>query len=164
MNESTLRSSTGLQASLPSGAQYKGVRGWLLMLCLMFTVVGPILSVCLMAYVYANATPLAAKPFGVQVSVLASLLLSACAVAFGVYAGIRLWLVRPNAVDTAKHALLFGLAVDVVTTAIEVATAPVPGERLLLQVEISLIPSLVFFTLCFAYLNRSRRVDATYGS
>jgi hypothetical protein len=165
MNESVTphRSSLRLQPGSPSGAALVGVRGWLLVLCLMFTVVGPALSVWLMAHEYASAAPLGAKPVAVQAAVLVSLLLSACAVAFGAYAGGRLWLIRPNALGTARQALLFGLAVDVVTTAIQVATAQVPGDRLLFQVEVNLVPSLVFFTLCFTYLDRSRRVHATYG-
>jgi len=166
MNESVTphRSSLSLQPGPPSSAALVGVRGWLLVLCLMLTVVGPALSVWLMAHEYASAAPLGAQPEGVQAAVLASLLLSAAAVAFGAYAGGRLWLIRPNALTTAKQALLFGLAVDVVTTTIEAATAQVPGDRLLFQVEVSLVPSLVFFTLCFAYLNRSQRVHATYGA
>lgn len=165
MNESitTRRSPASWQTSSQPGAECKGVRGWLLALCLMLIVIGPAISAWLMANDYANAAPLVSKPLGVQASVLASLLLSACAVVFGAYAGIRLWLIRPNAVDTAKHALLFGLIADVITTAIEAATASAPGDRLLFQVEVSLVPSLIFFTLCFAYLNRSRRVCATYG-
>jgi hypothetical protein len=164
MNESTAggHSAANVKTSLEAGAELNGVRGWLLALCLMLTVLGPIISVWLMAYAYIEAAPLASKSFGVQVSVLASLLLSACAVAFGAHAGLQLWLIRPNAVNTAKHALLFGLAIDVFTTAIEAVTASVPGVRLLFLIEVSLIPSAIFFTLCFAYLNRSRRVFATY--
>lgn len=165
MNESVTphRSSLSLQRGPLPGAALAGVRGWLLVLCLMLTVVGPALSVWLMAHEYANAAPLGARPMAVQAALLASLLLTAGAVAFGAYAGGRLWLVRPNAPATAKQALLLGLAVDVVTTAMQVATAQVPGERLLFEVEVSLVPSLVFFTLCFAYLQRSQRVHATYG-
>ena len=158
MNESVT-----LQPSSQPGAEPKAVRGWLLVLCVMLTVVGPIIAVWLMVHEYSNAAPLATKPFAIQVSVLASLLLSACAVAFGAYAGMRLWLIRPDAVTTAKRALLFGLAVDVVTTTIQATTALDPSDRFLFQVEVSLVPSLIFFTLCFAYLNRSKRVYATYG-
>lgn len=164
MNESTApRNSTAdLRATSQASVELKGVRGWLLALCLMLTVVGPAISAWLMVNVYTDAAPLVSKTLGMQASVLASLLLSACAVAFGAYAGIQLWLVRPNAVSTAKQALLFGLVVDIITTAFEAVTAPVPSDRLLFQIEVSLIPSLIVFTLCFAYLNRSRRVSNTY--
>ena len=150
----------------PSGPQLdakcQGVRGWLLVLCLMLTVVGPAISVWLMAHEHADAAQSFAGSLGLQAAVVCSLLLTACAVAFGAYAGLRLWLIRPGAVNTAKLALLVGLAVDIVTTAIEAAVAQEPSGQLLFQVEVSVIPSLVFFTLCFAYLNRSKRVHATY--
>jgi hypothetical protein len=164
MNESItpVQSGVSLRARSQPSVELKGVRGWLLALCLMLTVVGPVISAWLMVNEYNSATPLAASSTAVQASVLASLFLSACAVAFGAYAGMRLWLIRRNAPTTAKSALLFGLAVDVVTTTIQVATAQDPSDRLLFQVEVSLVPSLIFFTLCFAYLNRSKRVYATY--
>lgn len=164
MNESTNPShSHAFHPGLQPSAQYKGVRGWLLVLCLMLTVVGPAISTWLMANEYTNAAPLFSESLSVHVLVVGSLVFMACSVAFGAYAGLRLWLIRPNAVNTAKHALLFGLAADVITTTIEAATALVPSDRLLFQVEVSLVPSLIFFTLCFAYLNKSKRVYATYG-
>jgi Protein of unknown function (DUF2569) len=165
MNQST--NPSRLQAlshpdSRPS-PKHKGVRGWLLVLCLMLTIVGPAISVWLMADEYTSAAPFLSASLSTRVLMFGSLVLMACSVAFGAYAGLRLWLIRPNAVNTAKHALLFGLATDVVTTTIEAATALVPNDSLLFQVQVGVIPSLVFFTLCFAYLNRSKRVYATYG-
>lgn len=165
-----MQASTALRrppAAVPGpqpGAPCQGVRGWLLVLCLMLTVIGPALSVWLMAQAYGHAAPLAAQSLAVQLSVLASLLLQACAVAFGMVAGLRLWRVRPGAVGMAKHALLFGLAVDVITTALEAVAATVPVDRLLFHVEVGVVPGVLFFTLCLAYLNRSRRVAATYGA
>ena len=166
-----LTSSSSQSAPLPQPSprpdeRYKGVRGWLLVLCLMLTVGGPVISAWLMANGYARFAPFFTESGGLQAVIFISLLMTACSVAFGIYAGLRLWLIRPQAVSTAKHALLFGLAADIVTTAIEVAAGQVPnaGDRLLYQVEVNLIPSLIFFTLCFAYLNRSKRVYATYES
>ena len=157
MNESSL-----LPSSQPR-ADAEGVRGWLLALCVMLTVIGPMISVWLIANDYANASPLASKSVAVQALLIASFLLSASAAAFGAYAGVRLWLVLPNAVITAKYALLLGLGVDIVTTMIQTSTAQEPGDRLLFQVEVNLLPSLIFFTLCYAYLNHSKRVHAIYG-
>ena len=146
-----------------SDFEFRGVRGWLLALCLMLTVIGPAIAVWLMVIEYTSAEPLFRESPGRQAAALGSLLLSGCSVVFGAYAGLRLWLVLPNAVRTAKYALLFGLAVDIVTTAFEAAAAQVPSDRLLFQVEISLLPTLIFFTVCFTYLNQSKRVYATYG-
>ena len=132
----------------------------------MLTVIGPVVSAWLMADQYARFAPFFAGSPGLQAAILISVLIAACSVAFGIYAGLRLWRVRPNAVGTAKRALLFGLAADIITTAVDVVAgqAPTASDRLLYQIEANLIPSLIFFTLCFAYLNKSRRVQATYES
>ena len=154
-------------AHLPSGPQpdveFRGVRGWLLALCLMLTVIGPAIAVWLMVIEYTGAEPLFSESPSRQAAAIGSLVLSGCSVLFGAYAGLRLWLVLPNAVRTAKYALLFGLAVDIVTTAFEAAAAQVPGHQILFHVELGLIPTLIFFTVCFTYLNQSKRVSATYG-
>lgn len=169
MTDRTISTSPSMASARPgpgSDAEHHGVRGWLLVLCLMLTVIGPVVSAWLMADQYARFAPFFAGSFGVRAAVLVSLLIAACSVAFGIYAGLRLWRVRPNAVGTAKRALLFGLAADIVTTAVDVVVgqAPTASDRLLHQVEVNLIPSLIFFTLCFAYLNKSKRVQATYES
>jgi hypothetical protein len=46
-----------------------------------------------------------------------------------------------------------------------VASAPTSpfGSQLLDHSLLHLLPDLVFFTLCFAYLNKSVRVQRTYG-
>jgi hypothetical protein len=142
----------------------KGVRGWLLALCLMLTVVGPIISLGLMVNVYTEFAPYLAGSPGLLVAICASLLIAACSIVFGVYAGLGLWLIRPKAVNTAKNALLFGFAADIITATIEIASAQGASQSgsLLRQIEVSLVPSLIFFVLCYAYLNRSERVHATY--
>jgi hypothetical protein len=129
----------------------------------MLTVIGPAIAAWLMVVEYTNAEPLFRESVSLHAAVLGTLLLSGSSVVFGAYAGIRLWLVLPNAVSTAKYALLFGLAVDIVTTALEAAAARVPSGQLLFHVEIGLIPTLIFFTVCYTYLNQSKRVYATYG-
>lgn len=169
MTDRTTLTSQSIADPQPSpwpDAKYKGVRGWLFILCLMFVVIGPVISAWLMTYQYARFSPLFAGSRGLQGAILICVLVTACSVAYGVYAGLRLWLVRPKAVGTAKSALLFGLAADVVATTIELAVGQVStaNDRLLYRVEVSLVPSLIFFTLCFAYLNRSKRVHATYES
>jgi len=144
---------------------HAGVRGWLLVLCLMLTIVGPLISVWLMTHTYQAFAPYLVGSIGLRVAVFVSLTLSACSVAFGVYAGLRLWLIKPDAVATARYALLAGLAADIVTAVIAVAAAPMHADgSLLRQVEIELVPGLLFFTLCLAYLNKSSRVQATYLS
>ncbi|QPF75024.1 DUF2569 family protein [Roseateles sp. DAIF2] len=143
----------------------RGVRGWLLLLCLMFVLIGPLLSLGLMWHSYQELAPIAASAAsaGSRIALWLALALMAGAIAYGIHAGLALWRLRPGAVRTAKRALLLGLAADIVLTLLEVlAAGPVAG-RLLPRLEIALLPSLLFFTLAYAYLNRSRRVQATYA-
>ena len=132
----------------------------------MLTVGGPVISAWLMVKGHTGFKPFFTENGGLQAAMLISLLITACSVAVGIYAGLCLWLIRPKAVSTAKQALLFGLAADIISTALDAAVrqAPIGIDRLLYQVEFNLIPSLIFFTLCFAYLNRSKRVNATYAT
>ena len=144
----------------------EGVHGWLLLLCLMLTVVGPLISTWLVASEYRQLAPHFADSRSLQVATFFSIAITACSVAFGVYAGLRLWSIKPRAVNIAKASLLFGLAVEILTTSIQTAIAPAsPAEgQLFYEVMMSLVPSLIFFTACFAYLNKSTRVEATYQS
>lgn len=143
-----------------------GVRGWLLLLCVMFTIVGPIIAIGLMLRDYAMFAPIFAEHGGLEAADLFTIAIRAFSVAYGIYAGVRLWAVRPGAVETAKLALLIGLAADVVTSLLLVIAGPTPiAEAGLAHPSFTrVLPDLVFFTLCFGYLNKSRRVEATYGS
>lgn len=158
------RSGRDINGSPPGTKTYSGVRGWLLVLCLMLTIIGPLISAWLMTYHYRMFAPHFGNSVALQAAIFASLAITACSVAFGVYAGFRLWLIRPNAVATARYALLLGLAADIVTASIQLAAGPnsVADDGFVWPLTISLIPGLIFFTVCLGYLNKSRRVCATY--
>ena len=141
------------------------VRGWLLVLCVMLTVVGPVISVWVVGREFDALAAQFVTSRGAQWATIVAIALTTCSVLFGIYAGLRLWAVAPGAVSAARAALVFGLAVDVCTTTIStvLGTAwPADGE-LFYEVLLDLAPSLAFFTVCLAYLNKSRRVEATYG-
>lgn len=142
----------------------RGVRGWLLALCVVMTVVGPVISGWLMVCEYAAVAPYFDGSRWVLALFVATLVLTAAACAYGIHAGLRLWRVQPGAVATAKAALLFGLGVDVLSAAAHTAMGPVAESGWALRGDLTstLLPGLVFFTVCFAYLNRSARVEATY--
>ena len=144
----------------------EGVHGWLLLLCLMLTVVGPLISIWLMASEYTQLAPHFADSRSLQVATFFLIATTGCSVAFGIYAGLRLWSVKPRAVNVAKASLLVGLAVEILTTTIQTAIAPtsLAEGRLFYEVMMSLGPSIIFFTASFAYLNKSTRVEATYHS
>lgn len=142
----------------------RGVRGWLLLLCWMLTVVGPLACLALVVTEYRHIAARAAESPGVLAATVVWIAITASSVAFGMHAGLRLWRIRPRAVEVAKASLLFGLAAEWVATAIESAIAPgASGAGMLSYGAVAgLVPGLVFFTVCFGYLNKSARVAATY--
>ena len=145
-------------------ARLEGVDGWLLALCLMFVVFGPLITARLAADEYARLAPHFAESGGILAAVLASLALQLLSVGYGIHAGLRLWRIRPHAVATAKRALLLALAVEIVVAVLSQVADPsrTTSHHPLEQIMLHVAPGLVFFTVCFAYLNRSRRVAATY--
>lgn len=153
----------GKTAGAPHGER---VHGWLLLLCLVLTVIGPLISAGLAVGEYRQLAPHFSNSRGLQVATLFSIAITACSVAFGIYAGLRLWSVKPRAVGVAKAALLVGLVAEILATTVQTAFGPAsPAEgRLFYEVMARLVPGLIFFTACFGYLNKSARVEATYPS
>ncbi len=142
-----------------------GVRGWLLVLCLMLTVVGPLISAGLWVHQVDLAMAHIQKPHGLPAALLISTLIELGSVVFGMYAGYQLWRIQPGALSTGKKALLLGLAADVIAGVLQAAAGPAVwlDSALLNGVTASLMPSLIFFTLGFGYLNKSARVQAIYS-
>lgn len=140
------------------------IRGWLLLLCLMFTVVGPLISAGLMVDRYQSLAPYFAGWRYLQLALVLCTVIEISSVVFGIYAGHRLWAVRPGAVNTAKRALLWGLAANALSAALQLITGPPSATDgpLLDALLWQLVPDLIFFTACFAYLNKSARVQAIY--
>ncbi len=152
--------------SPPDKPSTTGVHGWLLVLCLMLTVVGPVISVWIVGREFDALAARFVTSRGAQWAMIVAIASTTCSTLLGIYAGLRLWAIKPQAVRVARAALAVGLAVDVCTTAIStiLATAAPADGALFYDILRNLAPSLVFFTGCLAYLNRSRRVEATYGS
>lgn len=165
MTETHSPGSTGpAQVQMQVQPGHPPVGGWLLALCLLLTVVGPVVTVGLLAHGdWPFALHLAAAP-GRQLALGLAGLVDAAGAALGAYAGWRLWAVRPGAVATAKTALLWGLAANAVAAALLLVAGPTSAADgpLLHQFTLRLIPDITCFTACFAYLNKSRRVHNTY--
>lgn len=160
--------SNPLSTPTSGGPVPQGVGGWLLLLCLMLTVLGPLISAVLLVQHHLGLPPslvgVRSLPVAAQVLALVSVPLEAGSIAYGLYAGLRLWRVQPGAVNTAKLALLWGLAASVLTLTLQWVAGPSSGaaDGLLHTLNLGLLPDLVFFTASFAYLNKSARVRATY--
>ena len=138
------------------------VVGWLLVLCLILTVILPATT---FYHVYSSTISLflsAHTPRG-QISIGLYLLLFPGIALFSIAAGIRLWTVRPGAVGFTRvflwtfllaHVGYFGICL--------LLFHPVSRLALAKMVEGHLAGIIPFFYLWTVYLDHSKRVRETY--
>jgi len=125
----------------PAEPRYKGVGGWLLLFCLLLTVIGPLVLLVSLAAGYSESS----KNFEQFIFTLLTLGL----MGFGVYAGTGLWSIRAGAVGMAKLYLLCYLG--------SIAVASILNAKVEVQGVLS-------FVVWYSYLKKSKRVRATYES
>ena len=128
------------------------VRGWLLLLCVVLTVVNPATLAVVAAARVGSAVPpstLALTLLGIRLVVTS----------VGVAGGMALWHKRAGAVQLAKASLVLSAieATGRLSTRVGLSEAP-PGTRLPLAIAVILFNAAWYF-----YLEKSRRVRATYG-
>jgi hypothetical protein len=146
----------------------RGVGGWLLLFCVLVTIIGPALSVFFLsadlARILANWDGFELVPTFRLVKDVGGFGLTA----FSLYVGITLWSAKPNAVRTAKALLIAALAYNVVTdfACLSLGTSVLfwtPTPTVGTTVE-DLAANAISFAIWFTYLRESKRVKATYGS
>jgi hypothetical protein len=128
------------------------VRGWLLLLCLLLAIWNP----ATLAVTAAGRVGAAVPPSTLTLGLLAIRL---AVTGIGVAAGMALWHKRVGAVRLAKASLVLS-AVEVVgrlSTRDGLSETP-PGTRLALAIAL-----IAFNAAWYMYLEKSRRVRATYG-
>jgi hypothetical protein len=128
------------------------VRGWLLLFCVVLTFLNPA------SIVYEIVVALRS---GLDVGTVYVLGYSVIAL-FSITAGLFLWQVRPNAVMTAKIFLLTQAAFAVALwIKVLLGTANIPSSIAASALGV-LIRPLLFAIIWYAYLTKSKRVEATY--
>jgi hypothetical protein len=129
----------------------EGVGGWLLLLCILLSVWGPIQ----VALVAANA--LAALPVrGTALGLL--ILVRVFVAAFGLTAGLALWTRGGRAVLMARIALVLSAATD----AFVYLTPYFPSNRMPGDTVFFVAATIGYSGIWLAYLSWSRRVRRTY--
>jgi len=137
---------------------YKGVRGWLLWLCIVLTFLGPasLLNDALTAF------RLTSEPsFGHFATILqAEAVIEIALAAMSVYAGICLWMVLPGATAKAK----IYLWTRIVYTPLSMLGLRVLGLRIpLVHLIGTSLAALIAGMIWLWYLESSKRVKATYN-
>lgn len=144
---------------------YKGVKGWLLLLCVSMTILTPMTG-----FISLIAVSDTLKPYFDQDPALFKLVLiegicNICLLVYSMYAGLSLWRVSPNAVPSAKKYLLvlfhysfFSIFLPQLVGLSEKTLTEIYKTSPLLN----LIVMLEAF-MWYLYLRKSKRVKATYG-
>ena len=128
----------------------RGVGGWLLLFCIWVTIFSPLMELRLLPYLRY----LTLNPF---------LLVSFAVTAYGVFTGIQLWTVRPQALTHLR--IYFGIVL--VATLVSVATffRMVRGETMGgIWVFAGWLRAFLFLAVWVAYFRISQRVRNTYGA
>jgi hypothetical protein len=163
MNEKPIPT-TAIHSTQTAEPKYKGVGGWLLFFCLSLTVFSPLITIVAIIASYSEASQLLDLFPGVMVITVIDTFLSLGVMAFSVYAGVGLWRVKPGAAQTAKRYLLCLLAYAAVETILPfMAGLPTDVDGTLTAEVIKDASRKVFYVaIWYAYLNKSKRVMATF--
>ncbi len=95
-------------------SKYQGVKGWLFLFCFSLAVLGPLLTIALLITGFGMSLKYFTEYPGLLVMMIIDTVLSLGIAGFGLYAGIKLWRIRPGAVLAAKQYLYCTLAYHVI--------------------------------------------------
>jgi hypothetical protein len=144
---------------------YKGVKGWLLFLCVNMAILSPMTGLLSLTAVTDELKPYFDQDPALFKLVLIEGICNICLLIYGMYAGVSLWKVTSNAVMSTKRYLivlfhysffsiflpqLVGLSEKTQTEIYKVN----PIYNLLVMLEAF---------IWYLYVRRSKRVKATYG-
>jgi hypothetical protein len=148
----------------PAEPRYKGVGGWLLLLCLGLTVFTPLLTIRLLAMGFSESSKYFNQFPGLLVITVTDTVLSLGLMAFSIYAGTGLWSIRPGAVQMAKQYLLCFLGYQAIAAILPfMAWLPSAATKAMIgTIAMNTLRGVIYFAVWYSYLNMSKRVTATY--
>ena len=160
---------TAMTAMLPAQIgdnDFKGVKGWLLLLCVSLTLVAPASVMKALVRTHEVLEPYFTRFPALREYVLQHSLVSMGLLSLGVVAGIMLWTVKPGAVKLAQSfliaTLVYGAAGFVLIPSSQLPWAV--SSALMEGALQTFIQSVLVFAVWMTYLAKSKRVKATYFS
>ncbi|MCI0561966.1 MAG: zinc ribbon domain-containing protein [Nitrososphaera sp.] len=143
----------------------KGVKGWLLFLCISMIILGPLLTIGNLSTNYNAVAPFFKRFPGVHTATLIQIYGTIALLAFGVCAGVALWSRAKNAVALARKyfwtCITFWWLILFVTAFVANLPKEVTNE-IIAEGMVQAIVGSLSAGLWLLYLSRSRRVFATY--
>lgn len=145
-------------------SQYNGVGGWLLLLCVGMTILGPLFNFFYITQEIAASNKISAYYPEVETAVKIEVAFTIFLIVCSMYAGISLWTKRPNAVFKAKIYLLLLPVITILSIFITYSMMPpVIQNALLKESTVPLIRTVLYSVIWFIYLSSSQRVAETYA-
>ncbi len=170
--ESTLNShdSFGVEGEMEDNSQNREstkpkVRGWLLFLCVSLTILSPSLTLINLLNGYSAANQLSDKFPLLMTITHADSILSTILMTFSIYSGIALWRIKPGAARLTKIYLLIFLGYALIEPFLYAfAELPPQSNQVIIEEGIKgFFRGVVYVTIWFLYLSKSRRVKHTFG-
>ena len=147
------------------GKDYKGVRGWLLLLCVSLAILDPFAG-----FINIMAVTDTLKPYFEQDPALFKLVLiggvcNICLLVYSMYAGMSLWRAAPNAVMSAKRYLvvLFHYSFFSIFLPQLVGLSEKTQTEIYKTSPINNLIVMLYASAWYLYIRKSKRVRATYG-
>ncbi|MBI5582737.1 MAG: DUF2569 family protein [Deltaproteobacteria bacterium] len=144
--------------------KYVKVGGWLKFFCVVLTVFSPLRCIFELVTSFQVLSRLWDQFPRLKTLVVGDGSMSIGLMAFSIYTGVALWQIRPRAVVVAKYFLLSYLGYAFVAGLMPFGVG-FPDHfqgQLIQEVLLREAQVLVFFTVWFLYLSRSKRVKNTY--
>ncbi|MFZ2642508.1 MAG: DUF2569 family protein [Verrucomicrobiia bacterium] len=144
--------------------QHKRVGGWLLLFCLGLTVFGPLITLSSLVASFTEAAKYFDRFPGLLVITIIDSLLSLGLMTFGIFTGVVLWRVRPGALGIAKGYLLcFFIYIVIAAVLPFLSGLPSQANAAMISTGVgNLGRGVICFTIWYWYLEKSKRVKATY--
>jgi Protein of unknown function (DUF2569) len=151
-----------VSAGTSAPPQYRGIGGWLLFLIVSLTIITPTFQGYI---VYSEWKLYHTTPSSLLFNVLAvDWSMRAILIVLGIYAGIRLWLVKPGAPHLAKTYLvaIFAQQVVLLLMGFWIASRVAATPESIGSVIMEPLRSVIYVAIWYSYLNKSQRVAATF--
>ncbi|HOV32188.1 MAG TPA: hypothetical protein PLX23_02340 [Candidatus Hydrogenedens sp.] len=142
-----------------------GVNGLFLLLCLAFIFFAPFVGIYNLINDYQNASPDFGYIPGLWLFMVLESILRAIVILFGIFAGAAILSLWKNAILLTKAYLITFLCTLVLGITLLFSIVKFPPdyyEFVLSKVAYETIASLVYFIVCYLYINFSRRVHITF--
>ncbi len=147
------------------GNDYRGVKGWLLFLCVNLTMLDPMGGFINLMVVTETVRPQFEQNPGLHRLILIGGTCNIALIVYSIYAGTALWRIAHHAVRTAKRYFAATFLYTIFSMILPFLVG-LPEETRNEVLKMAPLNSLIVFAyigIWYRYLDRSRRVRATYG-